>query len=230
MTHPVEELTDAEIAAKDYYSDPHLVMVDGVLQLYYRFSVLEGGDVKTNMTLLYRRTSHNGIDWAERELVADLRPKRDQLIWGEQIISPSIVYQHGVYRCWYIDASNWKHNRGVRVIESKDGLQWYNAIQCVFNESAIIPWHIDVQFQDGIYRMLGYDLQTQAIRWYSSNDGIEWNEQGIILTPSGRDGDFYSADLYRACSAQTDNRYNIYFSANDGKQSYLGLLHTNDWE
>lgn len=230
MNRPVEELTQEEVAAKDYYSDPHLLIVDGLMMLYYRFSVLEKGDMQTNKTLLYRRTSKNGVDWSERELVADLRTNKDQTIWGEQIISQAIMYRNGLYRCWYVDASNWKPERGVRVIESEDGILWHNAQKCTFNAGAIIPWHLDVQFQDGAYRMLGYDLQTQAVRLYISNDGVAWQELRVIIAPSGQEGDFYSADLYRACSVQTNKGYNIYFSANDGKQSYIGLLQTKDWK
>lgn len=229
MMHPVEELTESEIAAKDYYSDPHLLIVDGVMQLYYRFSVLADGDMRTNKTLLYRRTSHNGIDWSERKLIADLRNKEDVIIWGAQIISPAIVYRDGQYRCWYVDASNWEPTRGVRMAISKDGILWEQAQKCVFPADTIIPWHLDVQYQDGIYRMLGYDLQTQAIREYVSKEGLEWKEQQVLLTPSGKEGDFYSADLYRACSVQTDKGYAIYYSANNGKQSFLGLLYTGDW-
>ena len=230
MNRPVEELTPEEVVAKNYYSDPHLLIMDGMMILYYRFSILENGDMQTNKTLLYRRTSKNGVDWSERELVADLRTKKDQAVWGEQIISPAIVYRNGIYRCWYVDASNWKPERGLRVIESEDGMHWGNAQKCTFNDGAIIPWHLDVQVQNGVYRLLGYDLQTQSVRVYTSEDGVAWQEQQTILTPSGQEGDFYSNDLYRACSVQTNKGYNIYFSANDVKQSYIGLLQTKDWK
>lgn len=230
MNRPVEELTPEEVVAKNYYSDPHLVIVDGMMQLYYRFSVLADGDMKTNKTLLYRRTSSSGVDWSKRELIADLRKKEDLALWGTQIISPAIVYRNGVYRCWYVDASNWKPERGLRVIESEDGMHWGNAQKCTFNDGAIIPWHLDVQVQNGVYRLLGYDLQTQSVRVYTSEDGVAWQEQQTILTPSGQEGDFYSNDLYRACSVQTNKGYNIYFSANDVKQSYIGLLQTKDWK
>lgn len=230
MSHPVEELTAEEIAVKDYYSDPHLLIVDGVMQLYYRFSVLEDGDMKTNKTLLYRRTSRNGKDWSERELIADLRKNEDVAIWGAQIISPAIVYREGEYRCWYVDASNWEPTRRVCMSISKDGLHWDTAQKCRFDAEAIIPWHLDVLYQNGIYRMLGYDLQTQAIREYVSEDGIQWEEKQVIIKPSCIEGDFYSDDLYRACSVQTDKGYNIYFSANNSKQSFIGMLRTEDWK
>lgn len=41
ISNPIEDLMPEEIEAHNYYSDPHLVLRDGVLECYYRYTMLQ---------------------------------------------------------------------------------------------------------------------------------------------------------------------------------------------
>lgn len=223
--NPIDDLTQKEIELQEYFSDPHLILRGDQLELYYRFSILENKSLVGNKTLLYRRTSKDGVHWSEREMVADLRNTKDVAIWGEQIISQAVLWKNGLYFCWYVDASHHISPRGVRVITSKDGVHWNSYQQCGFEgDDALQPWHIDVQYYQGKYQMMMFDVDANVLSWYQSDDAIHWTKKADLLTPSHKRGDFYENSLYRACSVWGNDRMRVYFSANNRLRSSIGLL------
>ena len=51
-SNPIVDLTQAEINQHNYYSDPHLVLRDGQLELYFRYTILKDKPVSyTHLTL-----------------------------------------------------------------------------------------------------------------------------------------------------------------------------------
>lgn len=227
--NPIDELTQDEIEQCNYFSDPHLILRDGCLELYYRYTILQNKSIIGNKTLLYRRTSKDGIHWSERELVADLRKEADVAIWGEQIISQAVLWKDGQYNCWYVDASSHIWPRGVRVVTSQDGVHWTKYQQCTFTgDESLQPWHIDVQYYQGKYHMVMYDMKANSLSWYQSEDAIIWVKKGDLLTPSHKCGDFYAEGLYRACSVWAEDKIRVYFSSQNDLRSAIGLLESKD--
>lgn len=229
--NPVDDLTVDDIEQRNYFSDPHLIFRNGCLELYYRYTILQNKSIIGNKTILYRRTSKDGVNWSEREIVADLRKEADVAIWGEQIISQALLWKDNQYYCWYVDASHHISPRGVRVVTSKDGIHWQQYQQCAFiGDDSLKPWHIDVQFYQGKYQMMMFDVDANKLSWYQSDDAIHWIKKGDLLSPSHKWGDFYEDGLYRACSVWANNRMKVYFSAHNKLRSSIGLLESVDGE
>lgn len=228
--NPIEDLTTAEIEAHDYYSDPHLLLRDGVLELYYRFTILQDRQLEGNKTLLFRRTSTDGMHWSERQLVADLRKESDVNIWGEQIISPAIIWTGECYRCWYVDRSSYLTGRKIRCVESFDCRTWSPSSDCVFSGADLDPWHIDVQYYQNTYWMLVYGFDKELLAMFRSSDGISWSFVSNVFRPSHQTGDFWSNEIYRACSVVCEDGVRVYFSAHNGRRSAIGILHSQDMQ
>lgn len=224
--NPIVELSEEEIDAHNYYSDPHLMLKDGVLECYYRFSMLQNRQLEGNKTLLLKKTSIDGLHWSGQRVIADLRTKKDVDIWGEQIISQSVVWDGRLYQCWYVDRSSYLQNRIILCTNSYDGVEWQRYKECTIDDPTIDPWHIDVQYYDGKYQMIIYDMWQ--LWWFESDDGLHFRKVSQILQPTQYFMDFYSEGLYRACSAKTDEGIRLYFSAKQKKHSFIGLLETKD--
>ena len=227
--NPIDDLTPEDIEAHNYLSDPHLILKGDRLELYYRYTILKEKQLIGNKTVLYRKTSNNGTDWSERELIADLRTKEDMVIWGEQIISPAIVWRENQYYCWYIDASSYVDNRHVRLTTSKDGIHWEKNVVCKLYNNELVPWHMAVQFFDDQYQILLFDINNQILAHYTSEDGIIFENYKILLKPTHKLYDYYSESLYRACSVKVGEVINIYISAHNGERCSIGLLRTHDF-
>lgn len=224
--NPIVDLSKEEIDAHNYYSDPHLVLKDGILELYFRYTILTNRQLVGNKTILLRSESTNGFVWSSPQVIADLRTEQDVNIWGEQIISPALRWDGNKYQCWYVDKSSYLHDRHVRLTTSIDGKQWNQNILCSLEDRIIDPWHIDVQYYDGKYQMIVYDMNKLV--WYESEDGVHFNYVSDILSPSPKRYDFYTDGLYRACSVKTNERIRVYFSAKRKDKTYIGLLATED--
>ena len=229
-TNPIDDLSKQQLLEEDYFSDPHLVYKNGSLELYYRLTILKDKQVIDNKTILYRKTSINGINWSDREVVADLRTKEDIAIWGKQIISQSIIWDGEKYICWYVDGSGYQKDRGIRMTLSYDGKTWEKAIQCTLKDYLDTPWHIDVQQYDGEYHMLCFGDKNGVLAHLISTNGLTWSYHADVLRPSHRYSDFYSERIYRSCSLRKGKDYYIYFSAATTNRSYIGLLQTIDWK
>lgn len=229
-TNPIDDLTELQIQDEDYLSDPHLVYKEGRLELYYRLTLLMDKQVKDNKTLLYRKTSTDGVHWSDREVIADSRKQEDIAIWGEQIISQSVLWDGEKYMCWYVDGSGYRKERGIRITVSQDGKKWEKAKQCVLKNYPDTPWHIDVQRYDGEYHMLCYGDSKGELALLRSDDGLNWQFILTVLAPSKKWYSFYSQKIYRSCSVEVDGQYYMFFSAANRIKSYIGCLKTTDWK
>jgi hypothetical protein len=226
--NPIDSLSEEDIAAHNYMSDPHLIYKDGKLECYYRKTTLLNKQLQGGNTLLLRKVSNNGFEWSEAEILADLSKAEDRATWGEQIISQSIIWTGAEYLCWYVDGSYYVKNRGVRMCSSVDGIQWTPYVQCKLIGSNHIPWHIDVQYYDDKYHMLSYTLDVGCVEHFLSSDGVNYDYSQTILGRSNSIWSFYRAGLYRSCFVKFDKGIRVYFSAFDGEHSYIGCLESHD--
>ena len=197
-----------------------------MLECFYRFSGYKDGE---QYNQLYKKQSKDGIHWGERIVVVELN-EQTKLIWGDNIISQSILWdpQNG-YECWYVDKSNWYQDRQLRYITSRDGISWNKSTICTLKGVETIPWHLHVDKDGDIYRMILFDIKRGCLDLYDSQDKHHFEFQKVILSPSRRVGDFYSNGLYRACWTKVQEHYNIYFSAYNLLETSIGLLQTTDW-
>lgn len=224
--NPIDELTPEQFIEKCWFSDPQLVMKDGVLECFYRFSGYKNGEQYNH---LYKKTSADGIHWGEREVVVVLDEETKKIL-GDNIISQSIIWtpEKG-YECWYVDKSNWYQDRHLRYTSSSDGISWKKSIVCTLSGVETIPWHLHVDKDGDIYRMILFDTKRGSLDLYNSRDKCNFEFQRVILVPSRRVGDFYSNGLYRACWIKVRKHYSIYFSAFNLIETSIGLLQTTDW-
>lgn len=122
---------------------------------------------------------------------------------------------------WYVDN---KYNKGQRnlcyaLLTDK---KWGKRITCQLTGKSINPWHIDVTYIDGLYRLLIYDLYELTL--WDSSDGILFQYKLTVLKPSLKYGNFYSDGLYRSILLKTENTYACYFSAFDDKRTHIGIM------
>jgi hypothetical protein len=199
-------------------SDTQLVMVNGTLECWYRFNKNSGTEQ------LMRKTSANGTTWSAREVTLDLTGT------GNWSLSPTIIYEGGKYRLWFVGSAN-----AIWYTESVTGATgtWSTPVQVTlaFRDTTYQPWHIDVI---RIGAELKFIINTRvfdnkrSILLGTSTDGLAITDIHTILeTPlTGWD----SKELYRACMVQVSGGvYRMYYSAQTkGGQWFIGLVQGTD--
>lgn len=215
---PIDDLTAEEVAGLDFFSDPHLVFVDGRLECWYRFTHRRGIRHDTSFVELCRKTTTDGEHWSEREVLIDLLHSPVGQQFSNMVVSPAILHQDGKYRMWYVN-SEADVQREVHFSSSSDASTWGDIQHCKLIGHAINPWHIDVNYIDGKYYLVCYD---HDITLWESKDGVDfvYKKQLVNL---GVFGCFYWTELYRAVLIK-DNSYKLYFSAADSFNTYIGLM------
>ena len=213
--NPLDDLTTEQIASHSYHSDPHLVMKDGVMYCYYR--LMEDHDERTT---ILRKHSRDGVKWSSRETIS---VNSEERIVNSEIISPAVVWTGEKWRMYYVDDTYTNLLRGIQVAESEDGVH-FEAIGSVWKQQAVKPWHIDIQLIEAKYYMLVHDVDDNSLWLYTSKDGMHFGEGEEILRASGKLTDYWSHKLYRACLLNIEEKKHIYFSANDGMASNIGLI------
>lgn len=216
--NPIDNLNNKEIEELDYFSDPHLVHVNGRLECWYRFTHRKGIVNNYNNLQLVRRYSSDGRIWSEREVMVNLATNEGNPL-GNMAVSPAILYNNGMYRMWYVDSES-REQRELAYSESHDGHKWEGKSICKLIGAFNNPWHIDVNFIDGIYYLISYDFNNLTI--WKSEDGIKFHYIKELLSPSVV-GSFYGCSLYRACIIK-DEIFKVFFSANDSFCTYIGLM------
>jgi hypothetical protein len=206
VVDPLDDLTPAEIANLDYFSDPHLVMNNGTLECWYR--ITRGND---SHTYILKKKSTDGVNWSERETMIDC------WIYG-MVRSHAIIIEDGKYKMWYTGQGL---PNDVGYAESLDNGTTWGTRKLVVVDRKI--WHLDAVKLDGKYYLLGYIEAAlgNSLELYESVDGINFTYVKQILQ---KDKGFYVSGLYRSCIVKTDKDLRIYFSANTSTKTSIGVM------
>jgi len=229
--NPIDDITPEEIKNGDFLSDPHLVYKEDTktLECWYRMTHMNTNNTDKKLqypTIILKKTSSTGLDWSDREIMIDLQNPNNSI--GDMVRSPSIIWDNNkqIYRMWFVDTLPTVCNRNIIYAESKSGKIWFN--KTLTNMSPYIdPWHIDVNYFDNKYHLINYTNNTghNGINYYESLDGIHFKFVKELLHPSKLSiNEFYSCKLYRSCVLKADDEIRIYFTAENGSKSSLGLL------
>lgn len=219
LKNPLDEISKIYKKKKIYNSDPHLVYNNDLKQLecWWRFV----NDV-TDQVIIYRRTSKNGVNWSNKEIILNtIRSKQDY-------VSPTIIYENGEYHLWYV-SGGYKLN----YTKSKDLKKWNETrqINLNYNNSQLMTWHFDIIHNKDYYEAVltsfnkneGRDKMN--IYYTKSADNITWEPPKLILTPSFDSKNWDNKGLYRASLLHVNNEYHVFYSGFSWtKERGIGLI------
>lgn len=214
--NPISDLSEKEVRELDYFSDPHLVKKDGMVECFFRHTRRHGKvDDFSDVTIL-KSVSGDGLQWSDPKIV--LKP-------AFPVVSPAMTYEEERYRMWYVDSEDHHQSRNICMIHSDDGNNWSEPTTCELHGHNINPWHIDIQKVDGYLYLTVYDFNNITL-WCSGIDKPTKFEyvQTIFRPAAKKYGSFYSNGLYRACMTESDRGLELYFSADDSKQTFIGRM------
>ena len=97
---PIDDLTEQEVKEFDFFSDPHLVFVDGRMECWYRFTHRRGDKNNYAFVELCRRTTADGVHWSEREVLIDLLHSEVGNCFSNMVVSPAILREGDKYSMW----------------------------------------------------------------------------------------------------------------------------------
>src|SRR5699024_6304562 len=202
---PLVDLTQEQIDRKDYFSDPCLVMNGSTMEVWYRHT--NGADIR--FTNVYRMTSEDGFTWSEPEIVLDVADNNNGFLPIEYMRSQQIFYENGTYTA-FLRTNN---NETIRAETNNPSTGvWTNMQEISFDVNHYI-WHLGMYKDDGVYHMTAYDSNYEAIRYYTSVDGVNFKYIDTILTADGDNetSDYYG--LYQAVPVKVKKEWLLYTSA-----------------
>ena len=223
-TEPLVKLSKEEIDNRDYYSDPDLVWGPNGLECWYRMNRRYGTETNQDNIVLYRSILNKELYWSKPELIADLEHGDFCKSLGRTVISQTLLYEDGKYKMWYHSGGGFK-NGVLEYSETDTTLNtWTKSKRLVLKGPKISPWHQHIMKDGKIYWLTIYDHQKNITIW-KSIDGISFDFACMPIQHSGIIGSYYSHDLYRACLIKLPNKlYRLYFSADDGFKSSIGVM------
>lgn len=216
---PIDDLTEQQVKELDFFSDPHLVFVDGRMECWYRLTHRRGDKNNYAFVELCRKVTTDGVHWTEREVLIDLLHSEVGNYFSNMVVSPAILREGNEYRMWYVH-SEANIQREVHMSRSVDGYNWGEIVHCKLIGHDLNPWHIDVNYIDGKYYLVCFDRNDLTL--WESQDGVEFLYKKQLLDV-GAVGSFYGFSLYRAALIKAEN-YKLYFSGNNCFHTYIGLM------
>ncbi|GHV46275.1 hypothetical protein FACS1894204_07560 [Synergistales bacterium] len=205
---------------KEYHSDASLLLRDGTLYLYYRWSGVAFD--KTIENRIYLVTSTDGLKWSERTLVLEEKGTRAQ---NRGFLSPSVLFLNGEYVMWTVEREN-----GERFIVRRtgaDGLNWSPPARTSIGADYALsePWHLDViQRADGDELILllttanNRGSDTELHLGFGDPEGHGWRMAGKLIEP----GYFFERrEIYRSSLVSLGgDRYALFYSALSGDRTW----------
>lgn len=222
FNNPIDSLNQINIKDRDYFSDPDLVVTPGGIECWYRINRRYGKETNQENISLLRKVSLDGVNWTEREELVNCEIQDSDKGIGRIVISQGVLYENG-YKCWYID--NIHLGREEVCYSFFDELKgmWSDKKGVRLKGPKTTPWHLHIMKDGDAYWLTLYDHKNISI-WRGTSE-LEFDYVKTVLTPCNRTGSFYSHNLYRACLIKIcDNRWRLYFSADDMFKSYIGIM------
>ncbi len=232
LENPLVRLTRYELDDYVFCSDPHIVMRGDIMEVWYRRTNWDGKQDYMDHSLR-KVVSTDGVHWSEEIIVTEVKNNERLLrirpeIIGYELVSPVPIYQseRNGYAMYFVSKlvdSKRKQHLTVELSYLRDGEEWTPARTCHLHGASVNPWHIDVQCFDGIYWLTVLDDSANQLSLWKSTDGLNFIYARTLLE-GGIVGSFYGNKLYRACLVKAENRYLLYFTGDDGYNSYIGLM------
>ena len=201
-----------------YNSDPHLLYNEQAkqLELWYRYA-----DEQEQEEILYRRTSTDGLNWGEKEMILKNSGARNCALY----LSPTAYFDNGKYHIWSVSAKTYT----INYYESTTGKDWQFIrsidLNYQYSGKTFRPWHIDAIYADGLYRLTIMVKEnspgtTWCLFYSESEDNEHWAVPKIMLLPRNNRWD---EQLYRSSLVKTDYGYSLYYSARKDSKYGIGL-------
>lgn len=192
-----------------YLVDAYVLKNNGTYQMWY----ITGDN---NLVKVAYATSLDGINWTKQGVVLDTNNPSPLVKYG--INSISIMIENGVYKMWFTPITSTKIHAGVGYATSSDGLNWSVHPTLVFETTNSKPYIFapSVIKKDNQYFMF-YTVEStlhkkSTIHLATSMDGINWTDQGEVLT--GRNDIFWENDgVFYPSVLLDNNKFIIYYTA-----------------
>lgn len=159
-------------------------------------------------------------------MLSCLYSNSDTIGLGKTVVSPAVLVDTCYYKLWFVDNKLIQDEKTIAFSQSIDGKEWPRKVRCTFSGRDINPWHIDVQQFDSIYYMTIYEYGGDLSLWESDNM-IDFRYVQSLLVKSECIGSFYNG-LYKASLVKEEDKYRLYFSADDYENTYIGLMEGDD--
>lgn len=207
-TNPIDNLTTEEITNKDYFSDPYIFYnnITSKLEIWYRYTYRNN----EQRTIIYRKTSTDGIAWSERELILDT--SINNIFGTSALVSPQIIFDGNYYNL-YLRTSD-SVNTIIRC--GKSTLNAPNVFTDVKNINFIglpnyykKPWHFGLFYDGTTYHMTGYEGGDGGVLYYTSNDGVSFKYEGVSLSYNSQQTNLRYG-LYQSIPLKVNNKWLLY--------------------
>jgi predicted GH43/DUF377 family glycosyl hydrolase len=172
-----------------YFDAPAVVKVNGVYQMWYQSglnrTISSGGN---DAFWIAYATSSDGITWTKQGAVLNPGPAGSWMDigpWG-----PSVLYENGVYKMWFVGAKYpLSYRNGIGYATSTDGKNWIMDAQPVVPLSATIGATLNpavIKMGEVYDLFVGItssttDYSTDIILMTSS-DGRAWTNKGVVMS------------------------------------------------
>jgi len=206
-------------SSDQHYSDPHILLKDGELHLFYRMT-----DKIKKRSFIFWTRSKDLVKWVSPILVYE----------GDWCLSPSIIFEDNVWCMWFIDLvkDNKSTISALKMVKGATPEAFDNEVSCVVDLGKFHPWHIEVKKVDGNFQGLinafpgTSESIGQSLFLVKSLNGYDWNRSDAvsILKPSYLGWD--NKLIYKASFLSTEEgRYRIWYSACSwGGKWYIGYI------
>ena len=168
---------------KEYHSDPSLLLNQGLLRLYYRWTgVFLDKQIENRLCVLSTR---DGVEWSEPSVILN---ETKSAFDGRKFLSPSVLFLNEEYVMWTVEYEEGK--RFVVRRTSLDGLQWSTPSKTRLQADYALPepWHLDVA-QDGERLLLllttagNRGEEAELHSGYSDDLGCSWKIMKRLIEP-----------------------------------------------
>jgi predicted GH43/DUF377 family glycosyl hydrolase len=202
---------------------PSVINDSGTYKMWY------SGHDGTNVRIHYA-TSADGINWSKQGVVVPLGTNGESD--DAHTYYPSVINDSGTYKMWY--AGDDGTNVRIHYATSNDGITWSK-------QGVVVPLGTNGESDDartytpsvindsGTYKMWysGHDGSNIRIHYATSNDGVTWSKQGVVV-PLGSSDETDVNSTYAPSVINDSGTYKMWYSGHDGSNIRIHYAELKD--
>lgn len=208
LINPIDFVTEEQSENGEHLSDGCLVYNTdkNELECWYRWR-----NKNTEEERIYRKTSSDGVNWSEREIV-----------YSANILSmsPTVLYENGVYKMYLVESDGGYFIRYMECNHNEIG-NWKNKQTIPFEvangERKPNIWHIHILKEHNNLYHLTMAERSGSIYYAHSTTGKEFLNAVELIKPSEDRGAWDNRHLYRGCLVKDESLYRLYYGGAGGR-------------
>lgn len=225
----MDDLTEDEITARSYFSDPELVYNSdtNTLECWYRLTHVNArpGESSIGTRLLRKVINTNGTLSSRQVLMTEA----EMTTYAGVVRSQALLYENGVYKMWFTGYQT-SSNVGYGYTATPEIPSSWVFTSVTMTGKTESTWHLDIVRSGTDLYFIDNTTPNNLFLYKSTGSETNFSFVKVLLQKTLNNKDYYGQTVYRATGLIVDGLFSVFVSGWNNAVASIGLMEGASFE